>query len=662
MAKNRRRWWWLAGPAVIACSTAAGLVSPDSSLTVLLIVATVCWVVGTVAWGLWRIWRWLTYRVAVKLFLSYLGVTPFVACGVFGLVALYMLMGQYTSVQFGHRIDRLAEALQTQGRIFLHNATNDSPEQALQSFGELAADGLAPFDHLVWVALLGDVTHRASDSPIFRMPVWALEEQKVAVVQHEREPYLLVAVRDSTSANAVVMMGPLSPETAANIGREEWYQVAFLDNSTDDPDLNLQLTADDEGAQVHLAGREHTNGPDRLWGRWQGAVDGLLDKPWIVWFKVPREGIRDLETGTLQPKPLLIMLLRTTPANVWSNFTMSTYEIADEIDGALIAVAVFFLVVYSSAVLISGGMILSITRATTRLTRGARAVGQGELGHRVPVRRHDQLGELADGFNRMAASVQDMLEEVKEKERLAQEMELARQIQESLLPESSQLHGAFAVHATFHPAAEVGGDAIDVFGPGEGRLQVMIADVAGHGLSTGLLMASLKTMVATLLGEGYSGRDLVQRVNRGMLEQQRRRTMATLAIIDAHAGRKRLHLTNAGHPPPFLIDPEGEMHELLAGSLPLGTKLCRPTTLDRAFLPGARVVLYSDGLVEADNPQGELFGFDRLASLLMDHRNLTSAELLAVVVAEWKAWIAGRPARDDVTVVILEALREPHGE
>jgi sigma-B regulation protein RsbU (phosphoserine phosphatase) len=247
-----------------------------------------------------------------------------------------------------------------------------------------------------------------------------------------------------------------------------------------------------------------------------------------------------------------------------------------------------------------------------------------------------------------------MLEEVKEKERLAQEMELARQIQESLLPASSQRHGAFVVHATFHPAAEVGGDAFDVFSPADGRLQVMVADVAGHGLSTGLLMASLKATVATLLDEGYSGKDLIRRVNSGMLEQQRQRTMATLAVIDANADRNRLHLANAGHPPPYLIEPDGTSRELMAGALPLGTRLCQPASLESSFPPGARVVLYSDGLVEAENPSGEIFGFDRLAALLETNGGLDSGALLGTVVNDWKSWIGGQPARDDMTVVILE--------
>lgn len=656
MAGRRRRWWWLVGLTVLVGATASGFLLSDSSLTVLFVVAAVFWCFATGVWLSWRLWRWLTYRVAVRLFVSYLllGITPFVACGIFGLVALYMMMGQFLSVQFGHTIDQTAHELATIGRSVLSRSAANGSAEALGNLKELASKGAGPFASLLWAARLNDVQHTSADWPVDSVPDWLWGHERASVVHHDGQLFVSITARDALSSNAIILLGQLDADSASKFSEDQWYQVAFIGGMTHDPDLNLQLSASEGGADVLVKSGNTVDKPDKLWGRWTAPVAGLLTKPWIVWFKLPRKGVLELQTGELTDDPLLLMLLRSSPRHVWQNFTASSYELAAEIQGALIAVAVFFLVVYAVAVLVSGSMILSITRATTRLTRGARAVGQGDLSHRVPVRRHDQLGELADGFNRMAASVQDMLEEVKEKERLAQEMELARQIQESLLPAASQRHGPFAVYATFHPAAAVGGDAFDVFAPADERLQVMVADVAGHGLSTGLLMASLKATVATLLDEGYSGRDLVQRVNRSMLKQQRHRTMATLAVIDANAERNRLHLVNAGHTPPYLIGPDGSLRELMAGSLPLGTRLCRPSTLESHFSPGSRVVLYSDGLVEAEDRDGEIFGFDRLQELLGLNCTLDSAAMLASMVEKWRSWLGGMPARDDMTIVILE--------
>ncbi len=110
---------------------------------------------------------------------------------------------------------------------------------------------------------------------------------------------------------------------------------------------------------------------------------------------------------------------------------------------------------------------------------------RGNLDYRIPVKRNDQLGDLGRSFNHMTESVQSMLSDVAEKERLAQELELAREIQESLLPKKHLDFGPMSVRATFQPAAEVGGDYFDVFPMSDDRLLVAVGDVAGHGLSTG---------------------------------------------------------------------------------------------------------------------------------------------------------------------------------
>jgi len=173
-------------------------------------------------------------------------------------------------------------------------------------------------------------------------------------------------------------------------------------------------------------------------------------------------------------------------------------------------------------------MILSITRSVKRLSAGALEVERGNLDHRVPVKRRDQLGDLGRSFNHMTGSVQSMLDDVAEKERLAQELELAREIQESLLPARHLDLGRLTVRATFQPAAEVGGDYFDVFPISEDRLVVAIGDVAGHGLSTGLLMASPQ-----VLG-GRPG-------SRGICRCQSHRTG------EPTAGRARA-VTDHGHP------------------------------------------------------------------------------------------------------------------
>jgi sigma-B regulation protein RsbU (phosphoserine phosphatase) len=338
---------------------------------------------------------------------------------------------------------------------------------------------------------------------------------------------------------------------------------------------------------------------------------------------------------------------------VWEDVTRSRYELASQLLGALTGLGVFLLALYGLALIIAGTMIVSVARAVSRLSKGARAVEEGHLDHRIPVKRRDQLGDLAQSFNRMAESVQGMLADVAEKERLGRELELAREIQESLLPARRLRHGSLEVRATFRPAAAVGGDYFDVFPIDERRLVVVIGDVAGHGLHAGLLMASLKSTVAALIREGYSGEELVVRVNGLMGEGRFGPIMATLAVAEIDVAAGLVRITIAGHPPAYVIA-DGRSEELMAGSLPLGSALGRPSQIERPFPPGARLLLYSDGLVEAVGPSGEPFSYERLAALVRARAGLSAAELEAAIVAALDEYVGERPLADDLTLVVVE--------
>ena len=323
-------------------------------------------------------------------------------------------------------------------------------------------------------------------------------------------------------------------------------------------------------------------------------------------------------------------------------------------------IGVVFGSIYLIAVGFAAVMILRVTRATARLTRGARAVARGDLEHRVPVKRRDQLGDLAVSFNSMTESVRTMLVQVAEKERMAREMELAREIQESLLPPSELSAGPLSVWAHFRPATEVGGDYFDLFPLSEDRLLVAVGDVAGHGLHTGLLMAMVKSAVAALVQEGHIGRALLERLNRLLLAQPIRHRMVSLALAEIDASRGTVEVTSAGHPPGMLLASEGDVEELLLSSLPLGHRWPEPPpSRTRQFAPGSRLLLYSDGLVEARNAAGEPFGYDPLREVLRAHRATPAASLIGVVLAALDRHLAGQPMTDDLTVLVVESLPRP---
>lgn len=647
--------WLFAGAAILAAVTLLAVTPQGSAARGFAVVVLVLWLAASLGWLAWRVWRFLTYRVAVRLFISYLliGVTPILsllACGGF---ALYVLAGQYTSVRYG---DTLIEAMTRLEASCVDVAAvaslegGDAGLKRLYVLTERSSSYLKPL--VQWTVHGGTVSYRPSGpGPQPPLPAW-VDGVRSEIVRFEHTHYAMTACRDGDAV--VVALIPLDQATARAISEASWFDIAFTAEGTGGADgsqsFHVSTTAAGDNLVLNVG---DSTTADQLWPSWRSDDDGLLDKPWVLWFRIANQ-VLDLATGEPVTDGALVSLLRTSVHNAWDDFVLSRYELASGLRGIAFGVAGFFLVLYALALAVAIAMIWSITRSTARLSRGARAVAGGDLDHRIKVRRHDQLGDLADRFNQMTASVQGMLADVAEKERLAHELELAREIQESLLPARSVQYGPVTVAAAFQPATEVGGDYFDVFPVDERRVVVTIGDVAGHGLPTGLLMASLKSAVAALVYEGYDGPELLRRLNRVLIDQRPGRTMVTLAMLEIDPIGHHLRVTSAGHPPLFLVAPDGGVHELSAGSLPLGCRLFEPRTSEHELAPGCRIVLYSDGVVEAIAADGEPVGYERFATMLRGHRDTPAAELTAAVLRAWRGLVGDDPPADDVTLLTIE--------
>jgi serine phosphatase RsbU (regulator of sigma subunit) len=517
---------------------------------------------------------------------------------------------------------------------------------------------------VLWRARLGDRELALTDDEVRPDFEWLPEGQTWWVGLYENRVFGVAANR-SSSGDWVAAMIPFDDVTAFDLSNEWWFDIAFVDEGfggdgandvvaqeADDATETTSLQMDGQGAVRFSVGDETVTG-DELWPEWTENDGRALSRPLVVWFRMVSDMV-DLETGEPLEDFRSFALLRTSPTNVWEDFTLSKYEIRKEILGAVLGLGVFFLIGYGLALAAAAAVIYSIARSTSRLTKGAREVERGNLDYRVPVKRKDQLGDLAVSFNSMTDSVQSMLADVAEKERLARELELARRIQESLLPAVDLEAGPLVVRAVFEPAAEVGGDYFDIFTPTDELMIVATGDVAGHGLPAGLLMASLKSTVAALIHEGYSGADLIARVNSLIAGNRQGRTLVTLAVLEFDLEAGAVRLANAGHPPPLLIGPDGAVDELMAGSLPIGSHLSRPSSLERPLPPGSRVLLYSDGLVEAVSEDGEPYGYERLRELVTATGARSGLEIMESIRQSLSEHVGEVPLADDLTLLVIE--------
>ncbi len=237
------------------------------------------------------------------------------------------------------------------------------------------------------------------------------------------------------------------------------------------------------------------------------------------------------------------------------------------------------------------------------------------------------------------------------------ELDDARTLQLAMLPSSLPTLPWLDISAICIPASEVGGDYYDALTLDDGRLAVVVADVAGHGMSSGMVLASMRGGLYVLRDELDDPVRAITRLGR-MLQSVSGRMFVTfqLAIVDPAAGE--INVISAGHPPLIVADAGGTSTFLGHPAPPLGTGLPASPTEDRRNLsPGDILVMYSDGLIETVDHHGDALGFERLAEhierLASDAEARQIRDGLLSRVASYKG--DGEQA-DDMTIVVLKYL------
>jgi sigma-B regulation protein RsbU (phosphoserine phosphatase) len=310
--------------------------------------------------------------------------------------------------------------------------------------------------------------------------------------------------------------------------------------------------------------------------------------------------------------------------------------------GVLKALGIATAVVYLVALLVASVLVFRIARAARRLSHGFAEVGRGNFAVRERLRGRDQLAELVTGFNDMAAHVEESVAARAEAEALGRELALARDLQHRLLPSPDFAFPGVELAADFRPAAAIGGDFYHFLGEGESRLTVVIADVAGHGLPAGIVMASALASLSALARGGTDTPTLLAHLDDEVRRTTERRAFVTLAHVRFDLAARSAEFTNAGHLYPFRVTPGGAVSWVENPAKPLGAG--RPVdrvTVTVPLVDGEAWVFLSDGVIEAMSPdRSEAFGFARLEAVL----------------AAWRAHTGNDDPEDDRTVVVVRVL------
>jgi serine phosphatase RsbU (regulator of sigma subunit)/predicted ester cyclase len=265
-------------------------------------------------------------------------------------------------------------------------------------------------------------------------------------------------------------------------------------------------------------------------------------------------------------------------------------------------------------------------------------------------------GKVVDEWSEstgVAEAMRQRLEQERiERERIEQELRVARSIQQASLPKEVPSLAGWQISPFYHPAREVGGDFYDFHLLTEDRLGVVVGDATGKGVPAALVMASARSMLRALAQASNSPGDVLGRVNDPLFTDIPPNMFVTCFYATLEPKSGRLHYANAGHDLPYLWH-GGEAEELRARGMPLGLMPAMSYEEKEIVLDaGDSVLFYSDGLVEAHDPRGEMFGFPRLRKLVAEHGQEGSLE--EALLGELYSFVGeGWEQEDDITLLTL---------
>lgn len=314
--------------------------------------------------------------------------------------------------------------------------------------------------------------------------------------------------------------------------------------------------------------------------------------------------------------------------------------------------------------------VLSDLRRIVAATAGTLEEAPGTQPLSRLIREDDQLGPLAAVLQQMSGRVveqhrrltelvsrlQEALVRETQLASLQQELQIARELQRSVIPVDFPDRAEFSVYGTMESAREVGGDFYDFFDRADGRFAVVIADVSGKGVPAAFFMAICRTLLKAIALFENDPAVCVRQLNELLSAGNDQMMFVTLffGVFDPRSGE--LTYVNAGHNPPFTVSARGEVRALEAS-----TDMAVAVMDDLDFTahglildPGDRLVLFTDGVTEAFAPGGEPFGEDRLALILADTARRSPESMARAVVQAVQSFEAGGDRSDDVTLLILE--------
>lgn len=639
--------------------------------------------------------RRMLWSLRNKLVVTYLlvGLAPVVLFMTLVLISGYVAAGQFaihlTDSRMQEQVAQMSSDNGHRVELVTHLVQGDRIPPAALSSGEVIADTVnhrkLPLESSVYVNGAPVMTELRHGKTPLGLPAWAAElkdgqfsglvldggDVYVAVVNQRRlKDGRLLSLVTSLIVDAQVM-----DMISAGLG-------------------HAQLFTEKVGAKEARSpqpGERFRRRDNSVSGGMQAAAANLAD---IQVHFLSTLGITDWGTGE---RDSVLVKVDSRPSLLYNQLFGSSLGglFTDAYRTGLIALCVLFAMIELLALIMAIRLTKTMTASVADLYEATERIDQGDFSHRIAIKRQDQLAELNRSFNAMTGSLQRLLQEQKEKQRLQNEISIAQEVQANLFPRQITSLPSLELHGVCRPARSVSGDYYDflVFHEAahnghasrkETGVGIAIGDISGKGISAALLMATLHSAVRAyrfaseelvfsesaleglLANRDELGTDcdelfqspgrILSLLNRHLYRSTQPEKYATLFLAHYDAQSAMLTYSNAGQLPPLVLGRDGVVRRLDRGGTVVGLMDGMRYEEDRFQMrPGDILVGYSDGVTEPENDFGE-FGEERMMEVVRRYRNEPLHVISNQVMLALDAWIGAEEQPDDITLVLARQV------
>jgi sigma-B regulation protein RsbU (phosphoserine phosphatase) len=626
--------------------------------------------------GLVLIYRAFTqrfmWRLRNRLIVTYvfIGVIPLVLLATMGVVAGYLFAGQFSTFVVTTDVRNELRRLETANRSITHQAA-----AVLRRGGQLEASQLAlnneafpgrrvtAYYHGRASELLGDANSQQPAPPPSELPDPVLiEDGGMLYLRAVNRAHISGAGDELVLVSSVPLDKSHMEAIVPNMGIINLYGER--------PDSAPRQSS---GTRVTYDQREMDTTPKVSCGTMPPAVSRM-----DVEF-VPFASFLNAIHWESGKSHNLLLTVRTRPSLLYNRLFRTLGEMTNAILILLVVIAVVFALIEIVALVIGVRLTRTMTSSVAKLYDATQHVNEGDFTHRIEVRSHDQLASLESSFNSMTESLQKLIVEQKEKQRIESELSIAKEVQDLLFPRDAADLDGLELHGICRPARTVSGDYYDFLPVGPNAVGLAVGDISGKGISAALMMATVHAFVRAhtmvehmpalaaaqggvapvLPGENISCCPspgvVLALLNQQLYRSTPAQKYATMILGFYDQQTRQLTYSNAGHLPPIVIRASGSTSLLDTGGTVVGLFGDMVYPEGRVMLnPGDIVVAYSDGITEPENDYGD-FGEERLTQIVQENRDLPLPRISEAILNAVTDWIGGEEQPDDMTIVLARA-------